>query len=131
MIDLSKIPIGYSENYLDEYRLKSGRLITSINKINIERIMENKTKYNYIIVPISVYNIIECSDLFRSYKYSETEDDLKRVGTVGDYEIYLDIYLPSNEIILSWDKQTSRDIKINSILFSKGDSKEKRIKINF
>jgi hypothetical protein len=131
MIDLSKIPIGYSENYLDEYRLKSGRLITSINKINIERIMENKTKYNYIIVPISVYNIIECSDLFRSYKYSETEDDLKRVGTVGDYEIYLDIYLPSNEIILSWDKQTSRDIKINSILFSKDDSKEKRIKINF
>lgn len=131
MIDLSKIPLGYSENYLDEYRLKSGRLITSINKINIERIMENKTKYNYIIVPISVYNIIECSDLFRSYKYSETEDGLKRVGTVGDYEIYLDIYLPSNEIILSWDKQTSRDIKINSILFSKDDSKEKRIKINF
>ncbi len=131
MIDLSKIPIGYSENWMDEYKLKSGRLITSINKINIERIMENKTKYNYIIVPISVYNIIECSDLFRSYKYSETEDGLKRVGTVGDYEIYLDIYLPSNEIILSWDKQTSRDIKINSILFSKDDSKEKRIKINF
>ncbi len=131
MIDLSKIPLGYSENYLDEYKLKSGRLITSINKINIERVLESKTKYNYIIIPISVYNIIECSDLFRAYKYSETEDGLKRVGTVGDYEIYLDIYLPSNEIILSWDKQTSRDIKINSILFSKDDSKEKRIKINF
>lgn len=131
MIDLSKIPLGHSENYLDEYKLKSGRLITSINKINIERIFQKKTKYNYIIIPISIYNIIECSDLFRAYKYSETEDGLKKVGSVGEYEIYLDIYLPSNEIVLSWDKQTSRDIKINSILFSHDDSKERKVKIKF
>ncbi len=131
MIDLSKIPLGYSENYLDEYKLKSGRLITSINKINIERILESKTKYNYIIIPISVYNIIECSDLFRAYKYSETEDGLRKVGSVGEYEIYLDIYLPSDEIVLSWDKQTSRDIKINSILSNKDDAKEKKVKIKF
>jgi hypothetical protein len=131
MIDLSNIPLGQIENWSDEYRLKSGKLITSINRINIERIQENKTKYNYIIIPISVYNIIECSDLFRSNKYTESENGLKKVGSVGEYEIYLDIYLPSNEIVLSWDKQTSRDIKINSILFSQDDSKERKVKIKF
>ena len=131
MIDLSNIPLGQIENWSDEYRLKSGKLITSINRINIERIQEKKTKYNYIIIPISVYNIIECSDLFRSNKYTESENGLKKVGSVGEYEIYLDIYLPSNEIVLSWDKQTSRDIKINSILFSQDDSKERKVKIKF
>ncbi len=131
MIDLSNIPLGQIENWSDEYRLKSGKLITSINRINIERIQEKKTKYNYIIIPISVYNIIECSDLFRSNKYTESENGLKKVGSVGEYEIYLNIYLPSNEIVLSWDKQTSRDIKINSILFSHDDSKERKVKIKF
>ena len=44
MIDLSNIPLGQIENWSDEYRLKSGKLITSINRINIERIQENKKR---------------------------------------------------------------------------------------
>ena len=47
---------------------------------------------------------------------------------IGDIECYLDIYLPPDRIIVSWDKQTARDVKIDNIL-NGIDEKEKRVKI--
>jgi hypothetical protein len=123
IIDLSDIPVESVENYISEYQLKSSKLFKNINSINSKM---NK-KYNYIIIPMSIYNIIECDIRFRPTSISEGVY-LRKVGTIGDIECYLDIYLPPDQIIVSWDKQTARDVKIDNIL-NGIDEKEKRVKI--
>jgi hypothetical protein len=123
VIDLTDIPVGYVENYMDEYQLKSSKLFKEINSINSKM---NK-KYNYIIISMPIYNIIECDTRFKPTSISEGLD-LRKVGTIGDIECYLDIYLPPDRIIISWDKQTARDVKIDNIL-NGIDEKEKRVKI--
>jgi hypothetical protein len=122
-IDLTDIPAGYVDNYMDEYQLKSSKLFKEINSINSKM---NK-KYNYIIIPMAIYNIIECDTRFKPTSISD-ELDLRKVGIIGDIECYLDIYLPPNQIIVSWDKQTTRDVKIDNILNGINE-KEKRVKI--
>jgi hypothetical protein len=113
-------------NYMNEYKVKSNKLLTELNRINIG--MEKR--YNYLIIPISIYNIIECSDYFTSNKDSVINDDnLRLVGSIGEFQCYLDMCLPSNEIIVSWDKATSRNIKIESLLSDKKLEKEKKIKV--
>ena len=124
-IDLTDIPTGSPENYMDEYQLKSNKIYKNINSINSKM---NK-KYNYIIIPMSIYNIIECDIRFRPTSISEGVY-LRKVGTIGDIEFYLDIYLPPDQIIVSWDKQTARDVKIDNIL-SGIDEKEKRVNIKY
>ena len=125
-IDLSVNHIDIA-NYTYEYKLKSVRLLTALNRLNI-----NMTKkYNYIIMPMSVYNIIECCDNFKSIKYDvDNISNLKKVGFLGDFECYLDIYLNKNEIIVSWDKATSRDVKINNLFLDQQES-EKTIEVIF
>jgi hypothetical protein len=76
---------------------------------------------------MTVYNILEFNDNFLSVKY-ESGDGPVLVGTIGEFKCYLDIYLPPNEILVSWDKQTSRDVKLESILNGISE-KEKRVKI--
>lgn len=110
-------------SYRDEYRVKGNKLLTELNRINIKM----STKHNYIIIPMTVYNILEFNDNFLSVKY-ESGDGPVLVGTIGEFKCYLDIYLPPNEIIVSWDKQTSRDVKLESILNGISE-KEKRVKI--
>jgi len=110
-------------SYKDEYIVKSNKLLTELNRINIKM----NIKHNYIIIPMAVYNILEHNDNFKSTIY-ESGDGPVLVGTIGEFKCYLDIHLPPDEILVSWDKQTARDVKINSIL--KGiDEKEKRVKI--
>ena len=121
IIDLSDIPVESVENYINEYQLKSSKIFKNINSINSKM---NK-KYNYIIIPMSIYNIIECDIRFRPTSTSEGVY-LRKVGTIGDIEFYLDIYLPPDQIIVSWDKQTARDVKIDNIL-SGIDEKEKSV----
>lgn len=110
-------------SYRDEYRVKGNKLLTELNRINIKM----STKHNYIIIPMTVYNILEFNDNFLSVKY-ESGDGPVLVGTIGEFNCYLDIYLPPNEILVSWDKQTSRDVKLESILNGISE-KEKRVKI--
>jgi hypothetical protein len=110
-------------SYKDEYIVKSNKLLTELNRINIKM----NIKHNYIIIPMAVYNILEHNDNFKSTIY-ESGDGPVLVGTIGEFKCYLDIHLPPDRVIVSWDKQTARDVKINSIL--KGiDEKEKRVKI--
>ena len=54
-IDLSKIPLGqlYCQNDMD--RMKAGYIMRDINKLNDSC----DIKYNYMIIPMSVYNILE------------------------------------------------------------------------
>ena len=111
-------------SYRDEYKVKGNKLLTELNRINIKM----STKHNYIIIPMTVYNILEYNDSFMSVKYESNENGPVLVGIVGEFKCYLDIHLPPNEILVSWDKQTSRDVKLESILNGIYE-KEKRVKI--
>jgi hypothetical protein len=42
-------------SYRDEYRVKGNKLLTELNRINIKM----SVKHNYIIIPMTVYNILE------------------------------------------------------------------------
>jgi hypothetical protein len=122
VIDISTTSYSHL-SYKDEYLVKSNKLLTELNRINIKM----NIKHNYIIMPMTVYNILEYNDNFLPVIY-ESGDGPVLVGTIGEFKCYLDIYLSPDRIIVSWDKQTARDVKINSIL--KGiDEKEKRVKI--
>ena len=133
IIDLTSNCVSIYDNYVNEYKVKSSNLLTEINRINVESICEGQVKYNYLIIPISIYNMIEQSEYFLVHKYetSVENENLKRIGFFGEFECFLDIYLPPDTIIVSWDKSTSRDIKLSNI-FSEVDKqcvKEKKIKI--
>lgn len=122
VIDISTTSYSHT-SYKDEYLTKSNKLLAELNRINIKM----NIKHNYIIIPMPVYNILEHNDNFKPTIY-ESGDGPVLVGTIGEFECYLDIYLPPDRVIVSWDKETARDVKINSIL--KGiDEKEKRVKI--
>lgn len=114
------------DSYVNEYKVKSNKLLTELNRLNINM----NEKYNYLIIPISVYNVIECSDSFIPYKESISKDEtLRKVGSIGGFECYLDIHLSPNEILVSWDKATSRNMKIDSLLSGVDVEKEKKIKV--
>jgi len=125
IIDLNEDSISY-DNYVSEYKIKSSKLLTEVNRINIS--MENR--YNYIIIPMCIYNIIEQSEYFSPSLYENNDNDLRLVGWLGEFECYLDIHLEPWQILLSWDKSTTRDIKLNNILSDCIEvEKEKKIKV--
>ena len=111
-------------SYKDEYRVKGNKLLTELNRMNIEM----SVKHNYIIMPMTVYNILEFNDNFLPVIYEPNEKGPVLVGSIGEFKCYLDIHLPPNEILVSWDKQTARDVKLESILNGISE-KEKRVKI--
>jgi len=107
IIDMSNIPIGVAESYRDLYILKSAEMYKELNKM--------KKKYNFIIMPISVYNIIECHQYFEPCHINNNEVIFK-VGNFCGYECYVDMFIKDNRVIMSHDKQAMRENKINSIL---------------
>ena len=113
-----------SLSYRDECRVKGNKLLTELNRINFKM----STKHNYIIIPMTVYNILEHNDNFIGELYSPKDDGPVLVGYVGEFKCYLDIHQPPDQIIVSWDKQTARDVKIDNILNGINE-KEKRVKI--
>jgi hypothetical protein len=44
------------------------------------------------------------------------EDPLRHMGSINDIEVYLDLFSPSDTIILKYDKSVMRDNKIDAIL---------------
>jgi hypothetical protein len=44
------------------------------------------------------------------------EDPLRHMGSINDIEVYLDLYSPSDTIILKYDRSIMRDNKIDAIL---------------
>jgi hypothetical protein len=106
-IDLNNIPYGQIESEYEENRLKSSTIYNSLNKLN-----EN---YNFIIMPMSVFNILECDLRFSSCEI-ENPTGIFKVGIFCGYDCYVDLYLTDNRIILSKDLQRMRENKINAIL---------------
>lgn len=76
-----------------------------------------KPRMNFLIVPMAIFNIIEFYPGFMpKFNRSNELESLFSVGSIPNFDVYLDLYMPSDEVILYWDKQIARDNKINSIL---------------
>ena len=86
-----------------------------------------ESKHNYLIVPMRIYNIIQFSGYFKSIHYDLS--GIMHVGYLLDFHVYLDMYIPPDEILISYDKSISRDNKLDAILNGKDMIKEKRVKI--
>ena len=79
-----------------------------------------------MIVPMSIYNILETNNYFRSLDSLSNSnsirningiyEDLRHMGSINGIEVYLDLISPSDTIILKHDRSIMRDNKINSIL---------------
>jgi hypothetical protein len=113
IIDLNKdTNLNYAETSFELAQLKSNRLIKEIV------MQRNKTGQNFMIVPMSIYNILEAN---KSFKFAPLdslmdEDILRHMGSINGIEVYLDLFSPSDTIILKYDKSIMRDNKIDAIL---------------
>lgn len=118
-IDLNKDDrLSYAETSFELAKLKSNKLIKEIV------MQRNKTGQNFMIVPMSIYNIIEANNSFEFARLESllSEDNLRHMGSIDGIEVYLDLFSPSDTITLRYDKSIMRDNKINAIL---NDSKLK------
>ena len=99
---------------LYDVKTKADMISYELHSIN----SEVKTKYNYIIVSMPVYNVLDRSNGFIQDNDNGDFDDksLRKVGKLGEFDVYLDIHLKTNTILLDWDKQTSRDVKLDALL---------------
>ena len=112
-IDLSRMPLGQVDSLYDLDRMKAGYIMKDINKLN----ESCEIKYNYMIIPMTVYNILEHHPAFLNRKIKESEPDgLWNVGTIFEYECYLDMHMSADQISVYYNKQIARDLKIDSIL---------------
>ncbi len=114
IIDLNKDSNAhfYAETSFELAQLKSNKLIKEIV------MQRNKTGQNFMIVPMSIYNILESNISFKFATLDSlmNEDPLRHMGSINGIVVYLDLFLPSDSIILKYDKSIMRDNKINSIL---------------
>ena len=118
-IDLNKDErVGYAETSFELSKLKSNKLIKEIV------MQRNKTGQNFMIVPMSIYNILEANDSFKFARLESlmSEELLRHMGSINGIEVYLDLFSPSDTITLRYDKSIMRDNKIDVIL---NDSKLK------
>ena len=85
-------------------------------------------RYNYLIIPISILNILDQDSRFKYSQFGEVYG-LTKVGHFMWYEVYLDILMPPNEILIYCDKSIMRDNKIDFLLDDTELLKEKRVSI--
>jgi hypothetical protein len=114
-IDLSETTqrLGFVETTYESMRLKSNKLV---KEIQYHKISEN-LDHNFMIIPMSIFNIIECNQHFKHSHINAAMDlGILYVGDLLGFKCYLDITQPSDTITLSYDKSIMRDNKIESIL---------------
>lgn len=124
IIDLNKDNnFGYAETSFELAQLKSNKLIKEIV------MQRNKTGQNFMIVPMSIYNILEANKSFNFSSITSIMDEepLRHMGSINGIEVYLDLLSPSDTIILRYDKSIMRDNKIDALL--NGDDLKEEIEI--
>lgn len=124
IIDLNKDNnLSYAETSFELAQLKSNKLIKEIV------MQRNKTGQNFMIVPMSIFNILETNAnfIFGVIKSNTEEGGLRHMGCINDIEVYLDLLAPSDTIVLKYDKSVMRDNKINALL--NGDALKEEIEI--
>jgi len=113
---LTQIKSELVESQYEVSKLKSSIIISELNRINLENLKISKPCMNFIIVSMSILNILETSLYFKPVNMKKQDDCLYLAGHLGHYECYVDLTLDTNLILLRYDKGTSRDVKITSIL---------------
>jgi hypothetical protein len=131
IIDLSSV---YKENL---FNLKNNSKILSggnylIDEKIIKAIKENIEDYEIIIIPISILNIIEKSKLYYSMIIEYIDDiDSYFVGSFLHKEVFVDVSLLDTMAILSYSKQTKREMKLKSILNNNPTKEDLKLKFIF
>lgn len=110
-IDLNNWSLGQAESLHEVYQLKSNKLLAEI-------LSGNKEGYNFMIVSMSIYNILEAN---RSFEYAQIDpmisvDHLRHMGRCGTIEVYLDLSMRPDSMKLTWNKKLIRDKKIYSVI---------------
>ena len=124
-IDLTNVGVGHELSNYELEVLKSGRLYQNLSKIN-------EKKFNYLIVSMDVFSIIEHHHWFKPAINNRDEmSSIWLVGSFGEFQCYVDLLSPSNLISMQYDKQTSRDNKLESILDGTNIINEIKVTIDF
>jgi hypothetical protein len=133
IIDLNLV---YKENLFKHLKNNSGILsggeYLKHEKI-IKTIKENIEGYEIIIIPISILNIIEKSNCYLPCdKIIEANLTKKNfyyyVGSFLHKEVFIDLSLLDNIAILSYSKQTKREMRLDSIINSNPIKEDLRLK---
>lgn len=121
IIDLSSVL--EKDDYITNYQAKS--------KI----IMDNLKGYDngyILIISINILNILEMDERFSNY-WRNTESflngDIFKAGDICGFECYVDKFMNSDEILITYDKVKMRDNKIDYLLNNENLVEEKRVKI--
>ena len=113
IIDLNPLPNykGFNISIYDTNLIKSNKLITEVVR------HRNQTGQNFMLIPMSIYNLLENNPAFDDSKTeSQSNGALIYVGSIYGIDVYLDFYSPSDTIKLKYDKSAMRDNKIETIL---------------
>jgi hypothetical protein len=87
-------------------------------------------RFSHMVVSMHVYNMLSMSSEFASHFGNVEEiDGLTEVGEFFGFKVFLDMYMKPDEILLSCDKSSMRDRKLDLLLDGKEFHKEKRVKI--
>lgn len=108
---------------------KSKQLVSLIDKIS----SNNSPRMNCLILSMPLLSIIEQSVDFK-HIFSDGVGFLGNpllVGHIHDIECYVDLFIPLNRMILTYDKKTVRDIKIESLTNSIDSEYEITIDVDY
>lgn len=111
-IDISNVGNGHELSDYEMNVLKTSHLRSRLDDINYNM----KSEFNYLIVSMSVYNAIECNPRFKPSYTEKVFDGPHYIGMFGTFECYVDLLLPSNMVLMQYDKRIARDKKIDTIL---------------
>ena len=110
---------GYVPSSLSELnKLKAGKLVKELREIN----KEYEPKRNFMVMSMNVFNTLEHHDKFEHKNLlglafeNKKESRIYLVGKIYDIDCYIDLHMMSDTILLSWDKQRAREIKLESLL---------------
>lgn len=105
--------------YKSELKLEIDQILSKIDEVNLNE------KYNIILVPISIFNLLALSDeytfandlnIISPLSYDCDEQFLHHVGSIKNMTVYVNMNLSPDEVILTIDIQKERDNKINTLL---------------
>jgi hypothetical protein len=123
-IDCNDIPLGISTSIYELNKLKSGKLVNGLLEIN----GKVEPRRNYMITSMNVFNIIEHHDNFEHKNLLGLTKELSALVLVGNLcglDCYIDLHMVDNNILLFYDKQIARDLKLDALLDGVSFSEEK------
>lgn len=114
-IDCNGIPLGISTSVYELNKLKSGKLVRNLMEINDKM----EPRRNYMVMSMNVFNIIEHHDNFDHKNLLGLKKELTALTLVGSLcglDCYIDLHMKNNNILLFYDKQISRNLKLETLL---------------